>query len=108
TWLTRSSVHWAERMVATSISSGLVKFRATFAPGYAFFRRRMISGARSSRGLFRVSFPPSLVLGLDATGPKDTRPLLAEPPTSGYDQLARCGFVWRTGQALPGARRLPR
>ena len=54
---TRSSVHCADRIVATKHSSGFVKFSATCASGCAFDSRLMISGARSSMGLFRVSDP---------------------------------------------------
>ena len=52
---TRSSVHCADRIVATRHSKGFVKLRATCASGYAFESRLMISGARSSIGLVRVS-----------------------------------------------------
>src|SRR5256885_187261 len=53
---TRSSVHWADRMVATSISSGFENRRATWASGWAAESRSMITGARFATGDLRVSF----------------------------------------------------
>jgi hypothetical protein len=44
--LTRSSVHWAARIVATSSSSGVVNVSAHFASGYAFSSAAMIVRAR--------------------------------------------------------------
>src|SRR4051794_28317272 len=52
---TRSSVHWADRIVATSISRGLENSSATCASGYASDSRSMITGARCLTGLLRVS-----------------------------------------------------
>ena len=59
TSLTFSSVHCADRMVATSISTGFENFSATFASGCACLSRRITSGARSPSGLSRV-----IILGL--------------------------------------------
>ena len=48
--LTRSSVHWAERMVATSSSQGVVKSSEQRASGYATRSRRRIARTRLSGG----------------------------------------------------------
>src|SRR5438093_4083998 len=45
--VTRSAVHWAARIVATSSSSGVVKSSAILASGYARSRVRMIFAARA-------------------------------------------------------------
>src|SRR2546428_504528 len=45
--LTRSSVHWAARIVATRSSSGFEKSRAIVASGYAFLSARTIFRARA-------------------------------------------------------------
>src|SRR2546426_1647049 len=45
--LTRSSVHWAARIVARSSSSGVVKSSGILASGYARSRARMIFAARA-------------------------------------------------------------
>ena len=48
TRLTRSSVVWAERIVATSSSHGVVKSSEVRASGYAWRRRRRIARTRRS------------------------------------------------------------
>src|SRR5215467_13075312 len=69
--LTRSSVHCAERIVATSNSNGFEWFSEHFAPGYARLSRRITSRVRvfSSSRLSRFairsscSFQFSFLLG---------------------------------------------
>src|SRR2546426_11768811 len=71
---TRSSVHWADRIVATRHSSAFENSSATCASGYAAESRSTICGARWSIGLVRVSFfggialPAGLVGGRNRTG----------------------------------------
>ena len=49
--LTRSSVHWADSIVAINSSSGLLWFKLHFASGYAFLSRAMIFRVRSFSSL---------------------------------------------------------
>jgi hypothetical protein len=45
TWLTRASVHCADRMVATRSCSGVAKSNSQCARGYSFFSPAMILAA---------------------------------------------------------------
>ncbi len=55
TWFTRSSVHCADKMVATSSCSGPSKSNSQRASGYSACSRRRISGMRAAAGDCAVS-----------------------------------------------------
>src|SRR3954463_15712490 len=118
TSLTFTSVHCADRIVATSNSSGFVKRSAIVASGYVSPRMRMTSGARTPIGSARVSvsgaasdMPPMLPGGRRGTadGHRELPPVagavLPYPRSLMVDVYAP-GAVRRPVRAVPDERRL--
>src|SRR5438445_809810 len=97
--LTRSSVHWAARIVATRSSSGFEKSRAIVAPGYAFLsaRPRFRARARFASGDSRIELSRQgpaatrMASGVISTRPTSSRTgsRLASPSEGSYPRTTQ-------------------